>query len=40
MFFSFSNLIYFALFMHILTVSAAPQEITDLIEVQKELGEY
>ena len=36
---SFSNLIYFALFMHILTVSAARQEITDMIEVQKELGE-
>ena len=37
---SFSNLIYFALFMHILTVSATRQEITDMIEVQKELGEY
>ena len=26
--------------MHILTVSATRQEITDIIEVQKELGEY
>ena len=30
---SFSNHIYFALFMQILTVSAARQEITDMIEV-------
>ena len=37
---SFSNLMYFALFIHILSVSAVRQEITDMIDVQKELDEY